>query len=253
MMMSRGDIFVSFGQLTDKGSRPGNEDSIGVISEDGAYCFILADGLGGHDCGEVASGLAVQEVMTVFCESGLEKDFLDAAFMCAQNKILEVQSQDNRLKEMKTTLVVLSLVHDEVSWGHVGDSRLYHFCGNRYVERTADHSVPQKLYEAHMIKESEIRHHPDRSRLLRVIGDVWENGGYEVRKTKGIHWRKREAFLLCSDGFWELIDEKSMLAFLKASDTPNEWLELMQQEVIKNGAGTNIDNYSAIAVFVKRC
>ena len=61
----------------------------------------------------------------------------------------------------------------------------------------------------------------------------------------------KQAFLLCSDGFWELIDEKMMCKTLKKAKTPEEWLKSMEQIVLENGKGTNMDNYSAIAVFVR--
>ena len=79
--------------------------------------------------------------------------------------------------------------------------------------RTIDHSIPQMLALAGEIKEKEIRRHPDRNKLLRVVGTDWENPQYEisedVEKTGG------EAFLLCSDGFWENITEKEMVKCLK--------------------------------------
>ncbi|WP_418420711.1 PP2C family protein-serine/threonine phosphatase, partial [Butyribacter intestini] len=99
------------------------------------------------------------------------------------------------------------------------------------------------------IKESEIRHHPDRSRLLRVVGTPWDSPKYSV--SKKIKIGKKTTFLMCSDGFWELIDEKTMCKLLKKSATPAEWLEEMRKIVLENGRGTNMDNYSAIAVFIR--
>lgn len=62
---------------------------------------------------------------------------------------------------------------------------------------------------------------------------------------------KRSSFLLCSDGFWELIDEKQMSKTLKKADSPQQWLAAMEEIILANGKGTNMDNYSAIAVFVR--
>ena len=99
------------------------------------------------------------------------------------------------------------------------------------------------------IREKDIRHHEDRSRLLRVMGTEWDAPKYQV--VEGISLTKRSSFLLCSDGFWELIDEKMMCKLLKKSATPEEWLKNIEKIVLENGRGSNMDNYSAIAVFVR--
>lgn len=86
--------------------------------------------------------------------------------------------------------------------------------------------------------------------MLRVMGTEWENPKYQVMD--GISLTKNSSFLLCSDGFWELIDEKMMCKTLKKADSPEKWLSDMETIVLKNGMGTNMDNYSAIAVFVRQ-
>ena len=113
--------------------------------------------------------------------------------------------------------------------------------------RTLDHSVPQMLVKSGEIKESEIRNHPDRNRLLRALGLETDRQLYELQEPYPL--RKCQAFLLCSDGFWELIEEEKMCSFLKKAESADEWLRLMNEEVQKNGAGKNMDNNSAIAVW----
>ena len=134
-------------------------------------------------------------------------------------------------------------------FAHVGDSRIYHFEKAKYVQRSQDHSVPQMLANRGDIKEKDIRHHEDRSRLLRVMGTEWDSPKYQA--VDGIKLTNRSSFLLCSDGFWELIDEKQMCKLLKKAADPQDWLGKMEEIVLKNGTGTNMDNYSAIAVFVR--
>ena len=148
---------------------------------------------------------------------------------------------------MKTTMVVLATDESTVQWGHIGDSRLYYFKNNRLVSRTLDHSVPQMLVASGEIREKDIRHHEDRNRLLRVIGIPWRKKTYEIAPP--IPFDENQAFLLCSDGFWEYIEEAEMAAFLARSATPRQWLERMEQEVQKNGIGKNMDNYSAVGLF----
>ncbi len=233
---------------THVGGREVNEDSVGQHMEDGRYCFVLADGLGGHGCGECASSSAVKTVLELFAED-YNEDFLDKCFSMAQEKVLEEQQLDKTKIDMKTTLVTLVIDGDKVRWGHIGDSRLYHFNKGKVVNRTLDHSVPQMLVNLGEIKDKDIRGHEDRNRLLRVIGTPWNNHSYEL--SQSIPTKKCQAFLLCSDGFWELIDEKAMMLHLKKAKSVEEWMELMVRDVMDNGKGTNMDNNSAIAVWME--
>jgi len=84
---------------------------------------------------------------------------------------------------------------------------------------------------------------------MRSMGVEWETPQYELMKP--VPMRKCQAFLLCSDGFWELILEEEMCSLLKNSSSPEEWLEEMEKVVLKNGKDKNMDNYSAIAVWCK--
>ena len=121
------------------------------------------------------------------------------------------------------------------------------FYKNKVKTRTLDHSIPQMLVLAKEIKEDMIRNHPDRNMLLRVMGVEWDEIMYELMQP--ISLKKCQAFLLCSDGFWELIDEKEMNAQLRKSNSVEEWLDNMVKIVEDNGKGKNMDNYSAIAVW----
>lgn len=105
------------------------------------------------------------------------------------------------------------------------------------------------LVLAHKLKEKKIRGHEDRNKLLRVIGSPWETKKYDCSEI--INKNGFQAFLLCSDGFWELIDEKAMTKTLKKSNSVDEWLDAMVEIVRQNGKCTDMDNNSAIAVWVK--
>jgi serine/threonine protein phosphatase PrpC len=123
------------------------------------------------------------------------------------------------------------------------------FNNNKMIMRSLDHSVPQMLVFAGELKEKNIRNHPDRNRLLRVLGA--RNVDLKVDYSDEYTIDDCQAFLLCSDGFWECITERKMCKFLKKSKSVQEWLDMMVKEVEKNGKGTNMDNNSAIAVWVK--
>ena len=85
--------------------------------------------------------------------------------------------------------------------------------------------------------------------MLRVMGTAWDEPKCQVYRAMAL--RKFQAFLLCTDGFWELITEEKMCQFLRSAATVEEWLNAMVQEVQQNGVDRDMDNYSAIAVFCK--
>ena len=100
------------------------------------------------------------------------------------------------------------------------------------------------------IKDKQIRSHPDRNRLLRVMGVEWEKSKYELSEEGALN--DGDAFLMCSDGFWEPITEKEMCRLLKKSNSVEDWLNAMQITVKTNGKETNMDNNTAIAVLYRK-
>lgn len=244
---------ITYKRYSDIGNREVNEDSVGEYEQNGNHLFIVADGLGGHGHGECASGLAVTTSMEMFLGDYYKvkqgREFLAHCFDCAQDIILMSQKEDREYADMKTTMVSLLIEGNHAYWGHVGDSRLYYFRKNKLVTRTLDHSVPQMLVNTGEIKEKDIRGHEDRSRLLRVVGSPWVNG-YAYDISEGVDLHKAQAFLLCTDGFWEQITEKEMLQCLKKSNTVDMWLDSMVEIVRKNVKGSEMDNNSAIAIWV---
>lgn len=235
-----------FSYITNKGSRNINEDSVGCFSNGANRCFVVCDGLGGHGMGDVASQIVVDVFESQFKQTSNMADFMPNAFEAAQSILLSEQAERNAKMKMKTTCVALATDEKNAYIGHVGDSRLYVFNKNKVKYRTLDHSIPQMLVLSKEIKESEIRNHPERNYVLRVMGIDWEDPMYEI--SPSIKLKKCQAFLLCTDGFWELILEEDMCRLLAESDSSEEWLEKMAEIVKKNGEGKNMDNYSAIAV-----
>lgn len=239
----------TFEILSKPGEREYNEDYAGTERNGDVFCFVLADGLGGHGGGDEASRLVAEYILNDFKEHGeVSEEYLKKCFEESQKILLEEQERQNRVMEMKTTLVILLVDGYSIQWGHIGDSRLYYFKDKKLKQHTLDHSVPQMLMAAGEIKEKDIRFHPDRNRLLRVMGTEWNSPKYKLEEL--LKRQGKEVFLLCSDGFWEWINEKSMQAALRKAKSPGEWLERMEKEILKNGTGKGMDNYSAIAVFL---
>jgi len=233
--------------FTNVGGRQINEDSVGVFQNGGNNCYILCDGLGGHGMGDIASSLVVAVFEDQFNKTDDVVNFLGQTFSAAQDILMAEQKARNAKRKMKTTGVAVIADDRNAYIGHIGDSRGYVFYKNKVKTRTLDHSIPQMLVLSREIKEDQIRNHPDRNTLLRVMGVEWDEAMYELMAP--IPLRKCQAFLLCSDGFWELIDEKEMCAQLKKAGSVEEWLRNMIKIVQTNGEGKNMDNYSAIAVW----
>ena len=240
---------MTFQTLSQYGSRDTNEDSVYADSTDERGLFVVADGLGGHGKGDIASGVAISVFKETFSShSESLQDFFPKAFLNAQESILAEQRRTGAPFQMKTTVCALAIDKDRLMWGHIGDTRLYAFSRNKAKVRTLDHSVPQMLVLAHDIKEKDIRNHPDRNKLLRVLGVSGDTPKFEVSELQSAS--KYQAFLLCSDGFWELILEKEMCTALKKSFSAAEWMEKMREIVEQRGAGKDMDNYSAITVWM---
>ena len=244
---------LDFSYESKVGEREVNEDTIGADVSGPWYCFLVCDGLGGHEKGEEASGIAVETALAVFRENagGAEpfdpESCLSEAFEAAQEEILKAQKEDVRYRDMKTTMVMLLTDGKSLHAGHIGDSRLYVFRGGKVIWQTEDHSVPQMLVRMGEIKKDQIRFHEDRNRLLRALGIEWDKPQYEIAEP--MDFGKNISVLLCTDGFWEWITEDRMEKLLKKARSAEEWLSAMEEEVARSGAGNNLDNYSSIAIY----
>ena len=159
---------ILYAQVSCQGNREYNEDRVKICRKSGGYTFGLADGLGGHGHGDMAAELAVGAIASDRKEKEI-REVLEDYFDQAQKNVLEKKNQDRQYLNMMTTMVAMEVCHHQIGWGHIGDSRLYYFQDRKYVSHTLDHSVPQILASRGEIKESDIRHHPDRNRLLRLV------------------------------------------------------------------------------------
>ncbi|MBC9784326.1 serine/threonine-protein phosphatase [Heliobacterium chlorum] len=137
-------------------------------------------------------------------------------------------------------------ITSEIVCGHIGDSRLYYFRDGKIVFITKDHSVSQAMADAGYISHEEIRFHEDRNRVLRSLGQK-ESIRPDIVRIPG-PYRPGDAFLLCTDGFWEHVWEREMEIDLSKAETPDAWLELMEIRIMER-APEDHDNYSAISVF----
>lgn len=239
--------------LTEKHQRRQNEDYADYLWLHGCGCWVVADGLGGHAGGEVASNLAVKTIISSFnSHREISVEAITGYLEAAQTVLRQRQQEEPRLSEMRTTIVLLVADARGARWGHVGDSRLYHFRQGRIISQTKDHSVSQALANAGEIKAAEVRFHEDRHRLLRVLGQegLLRPTILKARQPLEIG----DAFLLCTDGFWEMVLESEMESDLSEAATPQEWLNKMQSRILDRSSrevGKQHDNFTAMPVFAK--
>lgn len=236
-----------YAMLTKPGARENNEDSIWMGEKDGNLCLLLADGLGGHGSGEVASATAVEVCQFIWNQTSPDSFQTSQYFESLEARLEEKQAMAHDFSGMKTTVVLGRTIGDKFYCSHVGDSRLYYFRRGKILCRTLDHSVPQMLVLSKQIKEKQIRNHPDRNRLLKVMGER-ENDLY-FEEMEPISMKKGDAVLLASDGFWENVEDKEMQKTLKKASSPEEWLFVMEQIAVDRAKNKDMDNYSAIAVW----
>lgn len=232
-------------ELSQTGGRPGNEDSVRCKQQDSNLAAVVADGLGGHGGGQIASSLTVDTIIDLFLTNPqINPDNIKSVFEAANQQVLVKQTPDCR---MKSTGVALFFKDNEAIWAHVGDSRLYHFHNGKLAFQTTDHSVSQMAVLSGQITSSQIRFHEDRNKVLRAFGST-ENIRTEISpilKLEGDF----DAFLLCTDGFWEYVLEEEMESDLLRAKNPSEWLSFLTRRLEERITGNN-DNYTAAAIFI---
>ena len=241
---------VQVGAITDTGQvREANEDSLLVDND--LFIFAVADGMGGHNAGEIASATAV-ETLRAATASGVD---IEGAIKRANTSVRNKAASDVELSGMGTTITVLGFSKDgDLSIAHVGDSRAYVLhrddsesskknSKNELERITKDHSLVEELVQAGQITEDEANVHPRRSVITRALGI--END-VEVDITP-IAFLKNDRYLLCSDGLTSMVRDDEILSILKSIDSPSECAkELVARANAKGGT----DNITVIVLDV---
>ncbi|MGH9822058.1 MAG: PP2C family protein-serine/threonine phosphatase [Blastocatellia bacterium] len=232
--------------ISNRGGRESNQDCCGYLMLEDGTCWVVADGLGGHRGGEVASRIAVDAILASFQQnSELSPQLLERHLLAANNAIVREQLSDPALANMRTTVVVLLSDYRSFLSAYVGDSRLYYLQSGRIRYQSRDHSVPQVMVDAGEISSEQIRGHVDRNRILRSLGMEGEFRPVVSQEKQPLY--NEDTFLLCVDGFWEHVFETEMEADLARSDGPSEWLSVMESR-LRRRAEEGHDNYTAIAI-----
>lgn len=220
--------------------RPLNEDSYFVSEPDqsGTVLAIVADGMGGHNAGEVASGKAVGIVQKdVLGKCGKNaKDVLVKAVNDANREIYEMSVNARNLSGMGTTMTACVAEEHNVTAVQVGDSRLYLIRGDKITQITKDHSLVEMLLENGKITKEEARRHPQKNIITRAVGTdkTVEADIYEFRAEAG------DVILLCSDGLVNMVEDEEILSVINLSETLNDAANKLVAEAETAGGTDNI-------------
>ncbi len=241
-------MHLSTAHCTEPGGRENNQDFIGFCANEHIGCFALADGAGGYEGGAEASRSVVQEVLRCF-QAAPAARCMDAGWPIEVSRVALATARERHhgYGEMNTTVAVLLINTGEerATWCQLGDSRIYLFRNGRAHKLSHDHSVLQAMIDAGFAQGSprECRH---RNALYAAVGspDTPPTAVCDapLRVLQG------DAFLLCSDGFWEALHETAMEEALRGAATPEEWVRRMLA-YIERPREAEMDNFSALAVW----
>jgi protein phosphatase len=224
--------------------RSGNEDNYMMLAEQGI--FIVADGMGGHAAGEVASEMAVritsQNIGSLRGSSDEEAgERIRESIRAANDAIFERTLAEHDKRGMGTTVTVLVLLPDRYLIGQVGDSRAYLFRNGEVHQLTKDHSYVQEQVDAGLLTPDQARVHPYSNVITRCVG-----AGMDV--VPDIYFgslEKGDVLLLASDGLTGMLEDEQITRILASDGGPEAWVDRMVSEANRRGG---LDNITAIVI-----
>jgi protein phosphatase len=270
-------IVNSFG-LTDRGQRRDSNEDCFVIAEltrtlqvhhsnlpqsqatfscHRGHVFLVADGVGGHTSGEIASGLSIKSIEAFLLntlkrfsnlqaseEQGVLRDLQNALFQ-ADARIFEETSKHPEWKGMGTTLTMAFAVNWRLFVAHAGDSRCYLFSGNKLQQLTEDHTITAEMVRKGIITVQDQQKHPWRHVVTNILGGT-ERGVRAELHSLDLH--AGDVLLLCSDGLTEMVPDDRIAAILGAENVPQSACECLVGEANERGGK---DNITAIVAHIR--
>jgi len=230
---------MKYAVKTDIGKRVHNEDSY-LLSEKDEFpmLFVVADGMGGHAAGSVASKLLVKqlEMFDRMVEPERELELLRHAIESANLGIFHAAEKDRALRGMGTTLVAALILGKDYIAANVGDSRMYQYSQDQLETITTDHSLVEQLVLAGAITKDEARVHPQRNIITRAMGvspkvdvDLFERS-----------WSAGDILMICSDGLHGAVEEDDIIPVLSSNRSLDSMCDVLIQLALDNGGTDNI-------------
>jgi len=240
-------LTLDFSSLSDRGRvRMNNEDSCGQFvpttddqMNDIGAVFVVADGMGGHRGGEIASRIAVRTILAFYSASGAEDrtQALTRAFREANTTIIQESVNDSTLFGMGTTCTAVAFHGTRGYFAHVGDSRAYLMRRGKITQITADHSIVGEMVRSGILSDEDARNHPKRNVITRSLGA--QDDIAADTPAQPIILEKGDTFLLCSDGLTTYLTD-SDIAVVLATSTPDEACKKLVKMANEQGGRDNI-------------
>ncbi len=249
------------------GGRAHNEDSWGEAARNGSVCWAVCDGAGGHGGGDVASQLAVKHALYAWSDGVRNPQTasrrvalndpdrpageLHQAVVAADRAVHDGQRLGAEVADMRTTIAMLSLDLGtrSAAWAHVGDTRVYRFRRGQLCEHTRDHSLVEQLLRAGLVDGDPSRSHPRRNVLTAALGGGMAAGSAQLACMPGA-LQAGDAFLLCTDGFWEYVLEAEMEQVLREQLAAKATLTALESRLHAR-ARSGHDNYTAVLIEIR--
>ncbi|HWQ97611.1 MAG TPA: Stp1/IreP family PP2C-type Ser/Thr phosphatase [Clostridia bacterium] len=230
---------MKFAVKTDIGKRLHNEDSY-LLSDrsDLPMLFAVADGMGGHTAGSVASSLIVEQLagFDSDVEAGRELEQLRHAIVSANLGVFHAAEKDRTLRGMGSTLVAALILGKDFIAANVGDSRMYQFHNKTLFTVTTDHSLVEQLVLAGAITKDEARVHPQRNIITRAMGVA---PSVDVDLFERL-WVPGDILLICSDGLHGAVEEEDIITVLSSGRSLESMCDVLVQLALDNGGTDNI-------------
>jgi serine/threonine protein phosphatase PrpC len=235
-------------QDTQRGARANNEDRVGYFYTRDALLMVVADGMGGHNQGEVAAEIAIEVLSKRFQNEAKPtlqhpRQFLRDAFFNAHDAIMEYGTGRKLPESPRTTCVACVVQDGKAYWAHAGDSRLLYFRAGKLAQRTKDHSYVGKLLAMGALREDQIAGHPARNRIFSCLGG---NVLPQIELSEEIALTRGDTILLATDGFWEPITTGRIEIALAQSSIVDCLPSLVTAAIAQSGE--RADNTSIVAM-----
>ena len=199
--------------------------------------LVVADGMGGHKAGELASKFAVETVKEELEKSTEEhpETMIRNAILSANLKLLEMAKKDENMRGMGTTLIVATVIGQTLYFANVGDSRLY-LLNDDIRQLSKDHSLVQEMVRLGGINQEEAKRHPDKNIITRAVGarEKVEIDFFEYRL------QKEDIILMCTDGLTNMVEDDTIFNIVKSSRDVVEAVERLVERAKLNGGSDNI-------------
>ena len=241
--------------ICKQGGREYNQDYLDQIVTDDGACLVVCDGLGSYYGSEVASCTCAKHIIDAYSqvkqvdpERAVKPEFCQSYIQSAHNRVVDEKERNPKIRSSCTTVACVTTDFKSTVISHIGDTRVYFFKNNKLHFQTKDHSLSQIAVEMGKIPLRDIRTDKDQNKLTRVLGsDYYIPPDCDIY---GSPLQVGDAFILCTDGFWEYVYEEEMEEDLASSASPEEALAKMEKRLLERVTKYN-DNYSAIVAMVK--